>query len=368
MLLRPGDPAPFFCQRSYSNPRYAFDTVAGRYVVLCFFGSAGNAHSQSALTAALSRPDLFNDRFASFFGVSTDPTDIEKKRIVERYPGYRFFLDFDHKINRLYGMVSLEETSAAPTARKGWLVLDPALRTLNYIPFRTDRSDISELFAVLDRLPAPDFSAGTELPVPVILVPRVFEPDLCQTLIDHFEHHGGDDSGFMRDVNGKTTLITDYSHKRRRDFEIRDKSLLSMIQQRFISRVVPEIQKVHQFRVTRMERYIVACYSAKDGGHFRPHRDNTTHGTAHRRFAVSVNLNDKFEGGEISFPEFSSRAFKMPIGAAMVFSCSLLHTVSKVTNGQRYAFLPFLYDEAAAKLRERNNKYLDQGVIRYQST
>jgi hypothetical protein len=33
--------------------------------------------------------------------------------------------------------------------------------------------------------------------------------------------------------------------------------------------------------------------------------------------------------------------------------------VSKVTAGQRYAFLPFLYDEAAAKLREENLGFLD---------
>ena len=69
-------------------------------------------------------------------------------------------------------------------------------------------------------------------------------------------------------------------------------------------RVTPEIRKVHQFEVTRMERYLVACYAAEDGGHFRPHRDNTTTGTAHRRFAVSVNLNDDFDGGEVSFPEY----------------------------------------------------------------
>lgn len=37
-----------------------------------------------------------------------------------------------------------------------------------------------------------------------------------------------------------------------------------------------------------------------------------------------------------------------------MFSCSLLHAVTPVTKGCRYAFLPFLYDEAAAALRERN--------------
>lgn len=44
-----------------------------------------------------------------------------------------------------------------------------------------------------------------------------------------------------------------------------------------------------------------------------------------------------------------------------MFSCSLLHAVSTVTRGKRYAFLPFLYDDAAAKLREANQAFLEGG-------
>ncbi|MGO4843493.1 2OG-Fe(II) oxygenase, partial [Rhizobiaceae sp. 2RAB30] len=83
---------------------------------------------------------------------------------------------------------------------------------------------------------------------------------------------------------------------------------------------------------------------SENGGHFRAHRDNTTKGTAHRRFAVSINLNSDFDGGEVSFPEYGPRSFKPPVGGAVIFSCSLLHAVSPVTRGKRYAFLPFLYD------------------------
>jgi hypothetical protein len=50
-----------------------------------------------------------------------------------------------------------------------------------------------------------------------------------------------------------------------------------------------------------------------------------------------------------------------------VFSCSLLHQVSAVTAGKRYAFLPFLYDDAAAKIREANNKFLGEGVGAYRT-
>jgi hypothetical protein len=46
----------------------------------------------------------------------------------------------------------------------------------------------------------------------------------------------------------------------------------------------------------------------------------------------------------------------------VVFSCSLLHQALPVTKGERFAFLPFLYDDAAAKIREENLKYLGAGA------
>ena len=78
--------------------------------------------------------------------------------------------------------------------------------------------------------------------------------------------------------------------------------------------------------------------------------------TAHRRFAVSVNLNEDYEGGEISFPEYGPRRYRPAAGAALVFSCSLLHGVSPVTRGRRYVFLPFLHDQAAERILERNHR------------
>jgi predicted 2-oxoglutarate/Fe(II)-dependent dioxygenase YbiX len=162
----------------------------------------------------------------------------------------------------------------------------------------------------------------------------------------------------MRDIDGKTHLIHDGSHKRRRDFMVTNEVDIGRLQTTIRKRIVPEIQRIHQFSVTRMERYLVACYAAEDEAHFRPHRDNTTKGTAHRRFAVSINLSADFDGGEICFPEYGMRSYKPAPGAAVIFSCSLLHAVTKVTRGRRYAFLPFLYDEAAAQVREQNLQYV----------
>jgi hypothetical protein len=143
------------------------------------------------------------------------------------------------------------------------------------------------------------------------------------------------------------------------DCEIIDEQLIRITQNRVKRRIVPAIRQAYQFSVTRIERHIVACYDAAQGAHFRAHRDNTTLGTAHRRFAITINLNSPdYEGGEIWFPEFGQKLYKPPTGAAIVFSCSLLHEVPPVRKGKRYAWLPFLYDEPAAALREANQKHL----------
>ncbi|SEM53021.1 2OG-Fe(II) oxygenase superfamily protein [Loktanella fryxellensis] len=358
--LTPGDPAPSFVQRSAANPRYAFDSAAGRYLVMCFFGSGGDRRTQAALAAVHARPDLFDDEFACFFGVSADPQDEATGRLQNRMPGYRHLWDFDLTAGRLYAVVA-RDAVPGPDVRmvRQWVVIDPTMRVLAAIPLRDDHSDHAQLFALLDGLPHPDRHTGQDIMAPVLFLPRVFEPEVCAHLIDVYSANGGAESGFMREIDGRTVGITDDRFKQRKDHTIEDRDLIAALRGRFLRRVVPQIAKVHQFAVTRMERYTVSCYAAEDGGHFSAHRDNTTKGTAHRRFAVSINLNDDFDGGEVSFPEYGPRSFKAPPGGAVVFSCSLLHKVSRVTRGRRYAFLPFLYDDAAAKTREQNLRFLD---------
>lgn len=163
----------------------------------------------------------------------------------------------------------------------------------------------------------------------------------------------------MREVGGKTVEVREHSFKRRNDFEFEKRAELAplreAIQARLRRRLLPEIKRAFQFEVTRMERYIVARYDGGEGGFFRPHKDNTTPGTAHRRFACTINLNaEDYTGGDLRFPEFGQRTYRAPSGGAVVFSCSLLHEATPVASGSRYAFLPFFYDEQAALQRQHN--------------
>lgn len=354
-LPRIGEAVPWFKAATPINPEFQFDTVAGRTIILCFFGSIANSLSDKTIQEFLNLRDKFDDNDLCFFAVSTDPNDQINKKIKEQLPGFHVFWDFDYKVSELYGVKS--DSQFRPCT----FVIDERLRLVSNHHFSEDvQQHVSAVLTSVNSLPALKPRHKADAPAPVLVVPRVFEPELCQSLIRYYQQYGGEESGFMREKNGLTVTAHDHQHKRRRDQYIEEAGLRDACMHRIHDRLAPEIKKAFQFDTTRIERHIVACYNSEDGGHFRPHRDNTTKGTAHRRFAVSLNLNTgDYDGGRLRFPEFGRQYYQPPLGGALVFSCSLLHEASPVTRGSRYVFLPFLYDDAAADIREKNLPFLE---------
>lgn len=345
MVLLFGDPAPTFAIEGVSNPRYVLDTAAGRYLLLAFV-KAGPAVAAAVETLQRQRA-AFNDHHASAFIVVVGKDRARTSR-QDSVPGLRFLFDTDGAAADLYQAREAER----------WFLLDPALHVMATVG--PDQSA-----AMVDRIAAlapPAAHGGFAAAAPVLVTPRIFEPGFCERLIALYREIGGEPSGFMREVDGVTTLLMNDQHKRRSDVIVEDDLLQKQVVARLTRRLLPQIEKAFNFRATRIERYLVARYDAETGGFFRPHRDNTTKGTAHRRFAVSINLNADYDGGDLRFPEFGDRTYRPPPGGACVFSCSILHEATPVTRGERFAFLPFLYDEAAAKVRAENLKYLDPAL------
>lgn len=354
--LMPGEPAPWFSAPTTTIANFNFSTVAGRRIVLCVFGSLAHPAGREILAGFAAFRDRFDDANTCFFGISVDPNDQDK--IKEEIPGIRYFLDHSSALTaRLGGLV--DRGQGRFDLRPVTYLLDPNLRVIATFGAHQPAEQAARVIKVLDALP-PLFPMRPADPhAPVLLLPRVFEPDFCRKLIAGYAAHGGKDSGYMTERDGKTVGVIDYGHKRRYDWEIDDAAIRQEARRKIERRLVPEIRKAFQFDATRMERYIVACYDGGVGGYFRAHRDNTTKGTAHRRFAVTINLNaEEYEGGDLRFPEWGPQLFRAPTGGAVVFSCSLQHEAMPVKRGVRYAFLPFLYDEAAAKIREQNNPFL----------
>lgn len=345
MALLFGDPAPTFSVKGATNPRYVFDTAAGRYLVLAIV-PAGPAVERAVATIEAARAP-FNDIHASAFVMVVGKDEARATR-QDSLPGLRFLFDEDAAAAALYGAVEAER----------WFLIDPALHVMGAV----GAEGAPALIDRIGKLPPPSWHGGFTAMAPVLVTPRIFEPGFCERLIDLYRNTGGEPSGFMREIDGVTKLMMNDQHKRRSDVIIEDDQLQKQVVARLTRRLVPQIEKAFNFKPTRIERYLVARYDSETGGFFRPHRDNTTKGTAHRRFAVSINLNSDYDGGDLRFPEFGDRTYRPPPGGACVFSCSVLHEATPVTRGERFAFLPFLYDEAAAAIRAENLQYLDPAL------
>lgn len=360
-LLQFGEPAPWFAAPVIGgSDRFWFDTIAGRYVLMLFYGQSVRPQCQHALALVANNRALFDDQNACFFGVTVDTADAREGRVAPSLPGIRHFLDADRSVSRAYGVMF--PSSGGEVHRPAWMLFDPALRLIEYRPLDEGEAMFARLRALLN-IGREEFNA------PVLVIPRVFEPDLCRELIAVYERGEQRDSGYMIDSGGKTVGVIDYRHKRRTDCTIEDMALRERLRDRIHRVIVPMVKRAYQFEISRLERWIVACYDAGTGGHFRAHRDNTTGGTAHRQFACSINLNaEEFEGGDLRFPEFGSRTYRPPTGGAVIFSCSLLHEAMPVSRGRRFAFLPFFYNEEGAAVRLANNDRLGQDVSPYQAS
>ncbi len=358
--LTTGDPAPWFTLPSTSNPNYHFDTVGGYRVILFFFGSAKVEAIDRALRDFCDMQPALTAAQIPFFGISIDPDDRELAELVSSATFCKFLWDFEQTVSRQYGVCSSPTGAGgageySPTA----FVLDENLRILRVFPFDGSPDYATRIFNSVTELPPPEPPSFAARQAPVLFIPRVLDPEFCQSLIQLHQTSGARDSGFMRDVDGKTVEILDPSFKKRRDINLAETPLLETLNQIALRRIKPEIEKAFQFSITRFERHIVACYDASNQGFFNRHRDNTTKGTAHRRFAMTLNLNTgEYEGGCLRFPEYGTQLYRPNVGEAVIFSCSLLHEVTPVTQGERYALLSFLYGDEDALVRERNRQFL----------
>jgi len=266
-----------------------------------------------------------------------------------------FLADYDGAISRTFGAAEMPRT----------IVLDPMLRAIADVAWDNPQGHSAMVRNIMRSLPSVDDSAGVPLFAPALIMPRVFSFEICDFLTQFYESQTAVDSGFQFDIDGKTTTLSDHRLKRRSDVPVAAPEVRELVRSQVVRRLVPAIERFFQFKVTRMDRYIVACYDSAVAAHFHRHRDNVNAGAQHRRFALSINLNKDFEGGDLIFPEFGRKTYRPPEGGALVFSCGALHQVMPVTKGKRYAFLAFMYGEEDARLREANNARLHAGEMQY---
>ena len=306
---------------SGANTRY-YAHAGGRPALLVFAG-AGSAPHLDALAAGLD-------------GIGTDRLSVH---IVT--PGHP-----DDEVD--FPVLIDADGRAATTYRTGGLpvayVLDPNLRVRNALPFDDGRAVAAATVELLEELTPDRPAAQIVTQAPLLVVPDVLDASECSELIEVWESDH-EQTGVEATTDGRRAEQVSAQLKRRSDHIVRDPDRSRALATAVGRRIMPELFKAFAYRGTRFEGFKIACYEAHDRGFFSAHRDNLSPSTAHRRFALTLNLNDDYEGGQLRFPEYGPDLYRPPPGGALLFSCSHLHEVLDVTAGRRFVLLSFVFSD-----------------------
>ncbi len=351
-----GDPLPGFKLWDHlSRLQVLVNAVRGKSVVLLFYPKNGLPACQKVLRSYVKNFSQL-DELAHIFAITNETVKDNATAAGLNGVPFPILADERRELARYCGVSHNLTGEADPLGTEAMtcLVADPNLRIVKIDRNFSSDEQVTELKVFLENQVA---VAATEVAVgaPVLRVPRALSGEICRRLIQ--AHGSGQvvNTGTLRDgVDGGTLEHGDQSIKQRRDFFVRDGALREELTTLIGRRVVPEIFKAFHYRVTRFDDFKVGCYEADGGGHFQVHRDNSNVSGAHRRFAMSLNLNTgDYEGGHLRFPEFGPHLYRPALGEAVIFSCSLLHEALPVTAGRRYVLLSFLFGEAEQQMLAR---------------
>jgi peroxiredoxin len=312
------------------------DTIAGNPLVIVFCPQFAPAVS-AALDGCRARLAEFGVAGAKLFAVTLEPGRVA----VEQALPFPVLLDRNGETFRAF--------NANMRDRPTTVVLRPNHHVVALLK-EGGETQPREALGVIERLAHERRAIAMRPHPPVLIVPDVLSPTDCERLINVYKTRG---KRFLEGSHGDDGMTTDYKMRipeygrgDRIDHWLVEPDMVSLTDSRLSTRLFPEIRRAFQYPITRRERMRIGCYEGMRGGELHGHRDDAEPIAAYRRFACSINLNtEAFEGGELRFPEFGDQRYRPETGAAIVFSCSLLHEAMHVTAGTRYVLLAFLFGD-----------------------
>ncbi len=344
-LWHGASPLPFEIRDDEGRPiRLADDHLSGRYLILVFVNDGSDAGAVPLLSALARQQQELDARDVAVIAIPAS-SDAESNRALRKKAGFPWPVAGD-STGAVFASYGLHKDN------------DVAHRIVLLTPYRQVRiwfdapddvdASLQVIMKHIDNANAADEARWGVPHAPVLLVPNVLTAEECGRLIEAFETGG---SLTVRPPRPGEVLgdykIPVYEHNRqdRVDHIIKDRATLEFLDERIWGRVTPMIKKAFAFDVTRREDLHIARYVGARGGNRMGHRDNTSAATAYRRFALSMSLNDDYEGGEIVFREYSPKGYRPAPGTALVFSSSLLHEVLETTKGVRYNLISHFFNE-----------------------
>jgi hypothetical protein len=320
-LIAPGERAPDFALPHGADRAVArfYGLVGGRPAILLFAGGDGDGVVSDVAV-----------RLTAEGGDRLDVHVVSRSSPEAALEGT--FHDPEGAVHDAYGA-----GQATPLA----IVLDPNVRVAGTEVIRDAATAVD---AIIDAVPASRAGSDILAPrlAPVLFVPDALAGEWCDELVQRWSVRGSVETGVETRSRDRRAEVTDLGRKRRRDHVVTDRELLRGLTRHVGARVFPELQKAFAFPAGGFEGFKIGCYAADDHGHFSAHRDNLSAATGHRRFGLSLNLNDDYAGGELRCPEYGATRYRPAAGEALVFSGSHLHEVLPVRRGRRFVLLSFV--------------------------
>lgn len=168
---------------------------------------------------------------------------------------------------------------------------------------------------------------------PFLLIENVLDNDLLDDITDFFN---------QKKNEGK--LIAHKCSTKDRSHVYPNIELETRIDHKLSRSLLPEVKKIFYFDVQYRELYKICSYDSITSGKFHPHRD-TIPPFQHRKYAMSLFLNDDYEGGEFVLLEYGCK-IKPKANTALVFPGISTHQVLPVTKGSRMTVISFFVDGA----------------------
>lgn len=349
-----GDFAPDFdgLDASGRKVRLFEDAFAGRPAILVFTDRLDRADVRASLTA-WAEAEARIEALGGHLFIVTAHTDARAMKAFARESGLRAPMlgDCNGALFARYGLVRGVDLQAPETGRIFVITPNEQVQSIMREPTDTVAAGTAALETLAAEADAKAQAGWIPGHAPILVIPHVLEAEDCRQLIEYYESSDG--FRVARPGPGEAGdykfAVSDYNRQDRIDHVIQDQALLARLDRRIQERVVPQIMKAFAFQVTRRETLHIARYAGAREGIAVGHRDNHHPATQYRRFALSVALNDDYEGGELVFREYAGKGYRGDVGTAFVFSSSLLHEIEETTQGVRYNLISHFFNEAAAQ-------------------
>ncbi|MBX7145818.1 MAG: 2OG-Fe(II) oxygenase [Alphaproteobacteria bacterium] len=345
LILTVGDRAPNFAlPDSLGKLRSFYDLVKGQYILLYFI--------QSNNSDAEIKAKYFFDHQEKFYQkahiiIVTSPEVITKfANTINTNSDIKLLSDPLGKISKAYFEAVVDLSSQKNHGEKNHgqknlgLLLDPNQRILQIYEENSEIWDI--ILSKIDTLNKNFSSHILSNFAPVLMLPRVLDFNTCQSLIERWNKETIEEGKVLSVIDGQAVERVHYDLKKNRYQPIKEPDLIQKLSFTIGRRIAPELQKVFRFQGFYFDQFHLTCYNAERGDYFKPHRDDASEETSDRVFAMSLNLNDDFVGGNLYFPEYGFNDYRPEAGSALIFSTTILHEAKPLLQGERFVLLSFL--------------------------